>query len=121
MNDLNSICVNLYIKIYKQFNVYRYKKAERKIENEAEELVSLWNLRIRTLTKLKSVVGALRTSPSYIEHSKMFYDDENWRRQKFLLLQFSRRRDMGKKVSINTDEHKTEIMIVGKNTDKEAE
>lgn len=68
----------------------------------------------------KSEVGTLRTSPFYIEYSKMFYDGENWRRQKLWSLQFSRRRDMGEKVEINTDEHKTEIMSVTKIMDKEA-
>ena len=45
---------------------------------------------------------------------------KSWRRQKLWSLQVSRRRDMGEKVEINTDEHKTEIMSVDKIMDKEA-
>lgn len=54
----------------------RYEKAERKVENESEELIALRDLRMETLVELKSMVGILGTSSSYIENAKMFYDGE---------------------------------------------
>ncbi|MFL0248845.1 hypothetical protein ACJDT4_00300 [Clostridium neuense] len=55
----------------------RYEKAEIEVEKESAELRVLWDLRIRTLTELKSMAEILGTSSAYVsENSKMFYGGE---------------------------------------------